>query len=164
MSQRDHLTRLLHLAVQEQDERARTEITAALQRHVTGWLRESGCAESGLDKVVEEAWSLFWRACTPGRLAMMDHDGAIHHYLRACVQAAAPRLRPPVLPDPAAPDVAATAPPAPRDQREEALTELRFAQGLSAAQICKARPDLFATEDDVWRLARALLGHQPHGD
>lgn len=156
MPQSDQLVRLLSRAVQAQDERARTELTTALQRQLTGWLQENGCAAAVLDKAAAEAWSLFWRACTPARLAMLNHDRAVHHYLRACALAASPRLPWPVLPDPAALDASVHNLEA-HDPREEAVIILRFAQGLTAAQIRKARPDLFATEEEVWQIARALL-------
>lgn len=160
MPQPDQLVRLLRRAVEDQDGRARAEMMADLQRRVTGWLREAGCAEPAIDKAATEAWSLFWRACTPARLAMLSHEGAIHHYLQGCVRAAAPRIRPPALPDAMGTDRADVPPSLDHGPREEAVLTLRFAQGLSAAQIREVRPDLFTTEDEVRRTTRALLDHQ----
>jgi hypothetical protein len=149
MPPQDTLARELYRAVEHHDTGARARLMGRLHAALTGWLRAFGCHEAALEPATADAWALFWRACTPGRLALLTREIAIRRYLHACARAVSP---------PGRPRLAQPLVPTAGDDREQLVASLHYGQHLTAAEICAAHPDLFPTEADVWQTVRAMLG------
>jgi hypothetical protein len=168
-------------AVEAQDQFCWRELHEIYRDLVQAWCRPVG---SGLlvepEDLVSLTWQKFWRSYNAGKLGLAGSTAAVLAYLRMCAHSVAvdeARGQRPtasleaahgtaddhLLPgdvfarQAAKMDLWEIINRQLRDERERALMYLTYELGMRSAEVQAARPDLFATVQDVYRITRNVL-------
>jgi DNA-directed RNA polymerase specialized sigma24 family protein len=169
-------------SIVQRDDDCWAELHAIYHDLVLSWCRASG-GSLGLDpeELVASTWVKFWRSYTPDKLALAPGTSAVLAYLKMCAHSVTvdeARSRRALVPldeshpleheEEASPgdlfaieaarvDLWKIIDGHLRDERERVLMHLAYELRLKSAEVQRARPDLFPTVADVYRISRNIL-------